>query len=139
MQRVTPMLSYEDAGAAIEWLTKAFGFVENVEQRHSAGDRVTHAELSFDGGTIMLATPAAEYESPKTHREHCEAAARWLDTPWAIDGVFVLVDDLDSHYAHAKEAGATVIREPDDPGVGVRVYTAEDLEGHRWMFGEPTE
>jgi hypothetical protein len=25
----------------------------------------------------------------------------------------------------------------DEPGIGYRIYTAEDLEGHRWMFGQP--
>ena len=33
-------------------------------------------------------------------------------------------------------AGATILREPEDPGIGYRIYTAEDPEGHRWMFGE---
>jgi len=25
---------------------------------------------------------------------------------------------------------------PGEPGVGFRIYTAEDPEGHRWMFGQ---
>ncbi len=34
-------------------------------------------------------------------------------------------------------AGATdpAVR-PEEPGIGFRIYTAEDLEGHRWMFGQ---
>ena len=28
-------------------------------------------------------------------------------------------------------------REPEEPGIGHRIYSAEDLEGHRWMFGQP--
>ena len=55
-----------------------------------------------------------------------------------IDGYFVHVDDLDAHYARAKDAGATILREPEDPGIGQRIYTAEDPEGHRWMFGQPS-
>ena len=86
----------------------------------------------------MLATPNADYQAPRRHRETCEAAARWLDNPWVIDGVFVEVDDVDAHHARAVEAGATVIRELNEPGVGFRIYTAEDLEGHRWMFGQRT-
>jgi uncharacterized glyoxalase superfamily protein PhnB len=137
VQRITPMLSYEDAGAAIEWLTEAFGFVENGKERRTAGERVTHAEMSLDGATIMLATPSAEYRSPLAHRGECDIARRAADNPWVIDGNFVVVDDLDAHYERARKAGANIIREPDNPGVGFRVYTAEDLEGHRWMFGEP--
>ena len=84
----------------------------------------------------MLATPNPDYEGPRRHQEHCDAARKWLDNPWVIDGVFVTVDDLDSHYAQAKAAGAKIIREPDEPGVGLRIYSAEDPEGHRWMFGQ---
>jgi uncharacterized glyoxalase superfamily protein PhnB len=29
-----------------------------------------------------------------------------------------------------------ILRQPEEPGYGYRVYTAEDLEGHRWMFGQ---
>jgi len=53
-----------------------------------------------------------------------------------IDGHLVEVDDLDAHYERARAAGATIIREPEDPGIGRRIYTAEDPEGHRWMFGQ---
>ena len=34
MQTVVPMLAYEDAGAAVEWLTRAFGFRENPSARY---------------------------------------------------------------------------------------------------------
>ena len=91
------------------------------------------AAIELDGSIVMLATPNREYQSPKTHRDHCEHAARWLDNPWVIDGVPVLVDDLDAHHARAVEAGANVIRPPEEGPEG-RLSTAEDLEGHRWMF-----
>jgi uncharacterized glyoxalase superfamily protein PhnB len=101
---------------------------------------VTHAELERDGATVMLATPNAAYRGPKRHREECEQARRWQDNPWVIDGLFVAVDDVDAHHAQAVAAGATVIRPLEvSPASGLRVYTAEDLEGHRWMFGQPRE
>ena len=38
----------------------------------------------------------------------------------------------------AVAAGANVIRPLEDsPDAGMRLYTAEDCEGHRWMFGQP--
>ena len=58
------------------------------------------------------------------------------DNPWVIDGLFVEVDDVEAHHARAVEGGATILREPEEPGIGYRIYTAEDLEGHRWMFGQ---
>ncbi len=138
MQRIVPMLAYEDAAAAIDWLTQAFGFHEREGQRYTADDgTVTHAQLERDGEIVMLATPNADYQSPKRHRETCEAARRWQDNPWVIDGVFVSVDDVTAHHAQAVSAGAAVIRPPEDSvEAGMRLYTAEDLEGHRWMFGQ---
>jgi uncharacterized glyoxalase superfamily protein PhnB len=133
-QRVYPMIAYEDTGAAIEWLTEAFGFEEQGRRYEMEDGTIGHAELEVGGGNVvMLATPNREYESPKTHRESCDAAARWLDNPWVIDGLLVLVDDLDAHHDRAVEAGARVIR-PLEEGSDGRLYTAEDLEGHRWMF-----
>jgi len=58
------------------------------------------------------------------------------DNPWVIDGLFVEVEDVDAHHARAVEAGAIVLRAPHEPGIGYRIYTVEDLEGHRWMFGQ---
>ncbi|MBA3717594.1 MAG: VOC family protein [Actinobacteria bacterium] len=138
-QRIVPMIAYEDAAGAIDWLCDAFGFIEDADQRYTEEDgTVTHAELSFDGGSIMLATPNNEYRNPKHHREECEAARRWLDNPYVIDGLHVRVDDLDAHYERAKAKGATILREPYEPGVGFRLYSAEDPEGHRWMFAQPS-
>jgi uncharacterized glyoxalase superfamily protein PhnB len=120
-QRIVPMIAYEDAAAAVDWLCEAFGFSERGERYVMEDGTVGHAEVELD------------YESPRTHRETCDAARRWLDNPWVVDGVLVRVDDLDAHHAHAFTAGATVIRPPED-GPDGRLYTAEDLEGHRWMF-----
>ena len=66
-----------------------------------------------------------------------ELARVAYDNPWVVDGLFVQVEDVDSHYERARAAGATILREPEDPGIGHRIYSAEDLEGHRWMFGQP--
>lgn len=129
------MVGYEDAAAAIDFLATAFGFEEDAAQRHTDGDRVTHAELELDGAKVMLSNPSPEYRSPKRLCEESDSVRRMYDNPWVIDGLFVEVDDVDAHCDHARAAGAAIIREPDEPGVGFRVYAAEDPEGHRWMFG----
>ena len=36
VQQIVPMIAYEDAAAAIDWLTEAFGFRERPEQRYTA-------------------------------------------------------------------------------------------------------
>ena len=129
---VIPMLSYEDGPAALDWLALAFGFRERARMLGPDGS-LAHGEMETGGGLIMLATPTPDYESPRRHREGCEPARRWSAVPWVIDGVLVLVEDLDAHYAQAREAGATILSEPEDGPPGRR-YRAEDPEGHRWMF-----
>jgi uncharacterized glyoxalase superfamily protein PhnB len=139
-QTIVPFIAYEDAAAAIDWLTRAYGFRENEAARMTGDDgTIGHAELDVgDGSIIFLATPSPHYESPKRHREHCEAAAKWSDNPWVIDGHMVQVDDVDAHHAHAAAAGATVLRAPEDVAeAGIRLWSGEDVEGHRWMFTQP--
>jgi uncharacterized glyoxalase superfamily protein PhnB len=134
-QRIVPFIGYEDAAGAIEWLERAFGFREERDQRHEEGGRITHAELRLDGATIYVASPDA-YASPRTVRAESEAARRAYDNPWVIDGHFVVVEDVEAHYERARAGGATILREPEEPGIGFRIYAAEDREGHRWMFGQ---
>jgi len=135
-QRITPFIGYEDAAAAIAWLERAFGFVEDRSARHEHEGTIGHAELELAGARIYLSTPSG-YASPKRMREESELARRAYDNPWVIDGLFVEVDDVDAHCERARKAGATILREPEEPGIGQRIYSAEDLEGHRWMFGQP--
>ena len=134
-QRIVPFIGYEDAASAIEWLERAFGFREERDQRHEEGGRITHAELRLDGATIYVASPDT-YASPRTVRAESEAARRAYDNPWVIDGHFVVVEDVEAHYERARAGGATILREPEEPGIGFRIYAAEDREGHRWMFGQ---
>ena len=134
-QRIVPFLGYEDTAGAIEWLERAFGFREDRDARQEEGGTITHAELELEGAQVYVSTPAG-YASPRTLRAESEAARRSYDNPWVIDGHFVQVDDVGAHYERAKAAGATILREPEEPGIGFSIYTAEDPEGHRWMFGQ---
>jgi len=135
--RVIPMVAYEDGAGAIDWLVKAFGFEEQLRFTDDDGT-VSHAELRTDGGgLIMLATPTPDYVSPKRLREVSEEARKMAEVPYVIDGVLVEIDDVDAHFARARDAGATILSEPEDvPDVGVRHYRVEDPEGHRWMFSQ---
>ena len=128
---VTPMISYEDAGAAADWLAHAFGFEETLRYTENSG-KVSHVELRLGDGAIMLGSPPG-YVNPLRLRE-TEAGRAWNETPFVIDGVHVYVEDVDAHFAHARDAGATILSELEDQPFGDRQYRAEDLEGHRWMF-----
>lgn len=132
-QRAVPLVSYEDVGAAVEWLGNAFGFRESGERYTDDEGRVTHAEIELDGATVMLGWPGPEYRSPRRHAEDCEQARNWLAVPYIVDGVMVYVADVDAHCKSARAAGATILRAPATEPYG-RLYNAADLEGHRWMF-----
>ena len=132
------MLSYEDVAGAAEWLVRVFGFREELRYEDSTG-RPTHVELRLRDGTVMLGNPSPHYESPRTHREHCEPAARWSETPFVVDGVHAYVDDVDAHFVRARKGGARILSEVEDTPFGDRHYRVEDLEGHRWMFAQHGE
>jgi len=137
MQGVIPMIAYEDGVKAMEWLAEAFGFRE-VTRMLSSDGRLAHGELETGDGLLMLATPSPDYQGPKRHRESCAAAAKWSTVPWVVDGVLVYVDDIDTHFAKAKQSGANILSEPEDGPPGKR-YRVEDIEGHRWMFIEKSK
>jgi len=128
------MIAYEDAAAAMDWLVHAFGFVERRRMTDQQG-RVVHGELELSGNVVMVASPTPDYQSPKKHAESCPQARQWQTVPWVIDGVLVMVDDVDSHFVHARSAGATMLSEIEEGGPGWR-YRVADIEGHRWMFME---
>ena len=120
--RITPYLLYEDVGAALEWLEKAYGF--EVSMRLSGPDgKVGHAEMRLNDGVVFMGCPGPDYRNPKklgaqTHSVH------------------VYVDGVDEHFARAKAAGAKILEEPKDQFYGDRRYGAEDPEGHQWYFAQ---
>lgn len=122
MQTVTPYLLYEDVAAAIDWLSRAFGFEETLRFADDDGT-VTHAELALGDGVVYLGHPGPDYRSPKR-----VGASSHL--------VHVYVEDVDAHHARAVEAGAPALGELEDTPYGDRRYDAEDLEGQRWSFAQ---
>jgi PhnB protein len=130
------MLSYEDAGAAADWLCAAFGFTEL--DRVVDSERATHVTLAIGEGVVMAGWPGPEYRSPARHRATCAEARAWLESVFVVDGVYVRVDDIDGHFERARSTGAIILSGlEDNAAVGQRQYRAEDVEGHRWMFAEP--
>jgi uncharacterized glyoxalase superfamily protein PhnB len=116
---IFPYFSYRDASAALAWLSKAFGFEKTAEVRSPDG-AIMHAEMTFGNGAIMLGTSAGEQRSQGVPAE-C--------------GVYVFVDDVDTHFERAKAAGARIVIEPEDTGWGTRRYRVLDPEGYEWSFG----
>src|ERR1700750_3157225 len=121
---IFPSLRYRDANAAIDWLKDVFGFEEKAVYRGEDGV-VHHAELRLGAGMIMLGQ----------HRPDGWVGASEPNAETSPLGIYVVLEDVDAHHAHAVAKGATLIRELVDQDYGSREYGAYDLEGNRWSFG----
>jgi uncharacterized glyoxalase superfamily protein PhnB len=133
-QRVFPMLAYENAGLAAEWICKVFGFRE-TERFHDGVGTVTDVVLELDGATVIVGHPTDAYQGPRRHAQACALARQWLETSFIVDGVVVYIDDVDTHFGRSKRGGAKILTEPEGDE-RERKYRVEDLEGHRWMFAQ---
>ncbi len=122
-QTVTPYLLYEDAEAAIEFATRAFGFREVDRTIGAAGGLHAELELAPHGGQIYFGQP------PRGFRNPAEVGRTSL--------VHVLVDEVDAHFERAKAAGAEIIEELNDLPFGHRRYGCTDPQGHEWYFAQP--
>jgi uncharacterized glyoxalase superfamily protein PhnB len=121
---VMPCLKYRDAPAALTWLERAFGF-KNHMTVPGADNTIAHAEMTFaaggDAGMMMLGSGRKP-----------DKADPWSTAPF---GIYVVVEDIDAHYARAKAAGAEIVMELHDTDYGSRDYSARDPDGHLWSFG----
>jgi PhnB protein len=122
---VYPRLAYRDELAAVEYLTRVFGFVEQREARMENGDNAL-CWLRAGTGIVMLG-----HANVEVHRIHSP-----LDAGMTTVIMHVYVHDIDAHYANAVAEGADVTMALEDAFYGERRYEATDLEGHRWHFGE---
>jgi uncharacterized glyoxalase superfamily protein PhnB len=126
--QISSALFYEDAGAAIEFLEKAFGFTTRLKVEDGAGG-VVHSALELGDGLVMVATAREGMPSPR--------AVGGANT----QSLFVYVDDVAAHCARARAAGARIVSEPSSRDYGAdsfedRTYETLDCEGHRWWFAQ---
>ena len=122
MTEIIPYLFYRDVPAALEWLARAFGLVEELRTGTTSGGM--HGQMLLDGQRIMMGQPAAAGHS---------GMASPAQAGTTTMGVFVYLADVDAHCARARAAGAEVTTELHDQPYG-RTYTAKDLDGHLWFF-----
>ncbi|MCC6245100.1 MAG: glyoxalase [Gemmatimonadaceae bacterium] len=115
-------LSYRDPDAAIEFLTRAFGFTEHFVVRNEEG-RAEHTQLAFGDEIIMLGRAKQElgWVSP-------------LDLPAVNATVCCYVADPDALHIRATNEGAVTVRAPYDTDYGARECSVRDVEGHQWHF-----
>jgi uncharacterized glyoxalase superfamily protein PhnB len=131
--RISSSLFYDDAATAIDWLCRAFGFEVRLKVVGEGG-HIEHSELTYGDGLIMVGS--TDGRKGDVRRK----------SPRAVSGgntqsLFMYVDDVEAHLEQARAAGAKIVSEPQTNDYGDdywvdRTYEAEDLEGHRWWFGQ---
>ena len=120
-------LHVKDAAKAIEFYKHAFGAEEKFRLSEPSG-RIGHAELIFNGTTLMLSDEFPEYgiAGPRTHGGTSVT-------------IHLHVDDADEVMKRAAAAGAMIERDPEDHFYGERSGVLRDPFGHRWNVGHHIE
>ena len=113
---IYPTLRYDDAAAAIRFLTAALGLAELAV--HADDGVVQHAELAHDDGVVMIGT---------------RRGGDTFDTGRAV--LYIAVEDADAHHDRAVAAGAEVVMPLTDQPYGSREYAVRDPEGNVWSVG----
>ena len=124
---VTPYLIVDNAAAALDFYSRAFGAQEKVRMP-GPNHKIMHAEIQIGDSRIMLAD-----ESPDMR---CRS-------PKALGGtsasLMVYVEDVDSLFKSAVLAGGTAVREVQDMFYGDRCGTVADPFGHLWELATHKE
>jgi uncharacterized glyoxalase superfamily protein PhnB len=113
LDRLAIALYYDDPAAAARWLHEVFA-IDSWDTIPAEGEEPSWIELHVGSAAVLL----FKRKDPR---------------PTATDhNVWVYVDDLQAHFAHAQSHGAKILSEIHH--YGYTVYEAEDLEGHPWTF-----
>jgi uncharacterized glyoxalase superfamily protein PhnB len=123
-----PCLRYRDTPAAIDWLCEAFGFECQVAVPGIDGT-IAHAQLTLNGGMIMLGSVSDEGEYGRLLAQPDEIGGRETQT------VYLQVDDADRVCESVRNAGGRILQEPKDTEFGSRGFMCRDPEGHVWNVG----
>ena len=121
----TPYLVVGDAARAIDFYKKAFGATELVRMGGPEG-KIGHAEIKIGDSMIMLSDELMGNRSPQ-----------------ALGGspvsIFLYVDDVDSVFNQAVNAGAKGDMPPTDMFWGDRFGKLTDPFGHLWAVATHVE
>ena len=123
---LTPYLIIDGAADAIEYYKKAFGAVELFRMDH--GGKVGHAEMKIGDSPFMLGDehPEMGYRGPKSIG----------GTPVSL---MIYVEDVDTIYKQAIDAGGTEVKALQDQFYGDRSGTLTDPFGHVWTVATHKE
>ena len=124
---LVPLMRYRDVSAAVDWLCDAFEF-ERHSVVHAADGTIFYAQLTFGNGMVMLG-PVRSSELDELMRQPDEIGG--MET----QSCYLVVEDVDAHYAKAISAGAEIVFGLNSDDSGGRGYSCRDPQGHIWNFG----
>ena len=124
---VTPYLTLNDAGRAIDFYKRAFGAQVTVRM-DAPGGKIAHAEIKIGDSIIMLGDemPGSGTRSPQS-------------LGGTTGGVMLYVENVDAFYNQAVSAGAQVESPLTDMCWGDRYGRRKDPFGHSWSVATHIE
>ncbi len=130
-RQIAPHLIVRDGEAAIAFYRRAFDAVELYRSPMPAGVGI-HAQLRIGASTVLISTESLMH-IPDLH----------VRSPETLDGSSTIlelyVDDVDSAYQRAVDAGATPTLPPSNQFFGDRYGQLRDPLGHIWALGTVRE
>ena len=127
LHTVTPSLKIRDTAKAIEFYKEAFGAMERG-RFEMPGGAIMHAEIQIGNSVVMLG------------EEMPEMGAKG---PLTLGGtpvrLHIYTEDVDSLFARATKAGATVMMPVADQFWGDRYGVLTDPFGHEWSIATHTK
>lgn len=122
---LTPHISVEGGKAAIDFYIRAFGAEVVSQMPAEDGERLMHAHLHINGGSLML-------------HDHFPEYAGGAPAPKPAGVVLHLqVANADAAFQRALDAGASVVMPLADQFWGDRYGQVKDPFGHTWSIGAP--
>ena len=122
--RLVLVLRYRDVAAAVDWLCRTLGF-EKHDVVTAVDGTILDARLMFGNDMILLVPTRGAEPGLANPRKQGRVG---------MQSCYLVVDDVDVHYRHAKAAGAEIL-DINEYDYGGRGYSCRDPEGHIWNFG----
>lgn len=116
---ITPYFLIKDAPAFMDFMHKAFNAIEVFTFKDNEGT-IRHAQMKVGDSIFMLSEAQANY-------------------PIKNAMIYLYVNDVDSAYQQAVNAGGKSILPPKDQFYGDRSGCVEDGFGNQWWIASRTE
>jgi uncharacterized glyoxalase superfamily protein PhnB len=116
---ITPIVQVDGAAEFIDFLKQAFDARE-IHRYGEPGGMIMHAEIQIGDSRLMLSDASEDFKAWPTR-------------------IQLYVNDVDTTYNKALEAGASSVRPPADQFYGDRSGGVNDKWGNQWWIGTHKE